>query len=55
MATGLSRAIAVGVKSKVSLAVLATLLATGGAAGVTAAAAGQWRVRSAGQRAGAGL
>ena len=39
MATGLSRAIAVGVKSKVSLAVLATLLATGGAAGVTAAAA----------------
>jgi hypothetical protein len=39
MAIGLSRAIAVGVKSKVSLAVLATLLATGGAAGATAAAA----------------
>ena len=38
MATGLSRAIAVGVKSKVSLAVLAGLLATGGATGMAAAA-----------------
>ncbi len=38
MATGLSRAIAVGFKSKVGAAVLATLLATGGATGVAAAA-----------------
>jgi hypothetical protein len=39
MATGLSRAIAAGIKSKVSLAVLAGLLATAGATGVAAAAA----------------
>ncbi len=38
MATGLSRAIAVGIKSKVGAAVLATLLATGGGAGAVAAA-----------------
>jgi hypothetical protein len=38
MATGLSRAIAVGIKSKVGAAVLATLLVTGGATGVAAAA-----------------
>src|SRR5258708_4792572 len=37
MATGVSRAVAVGIKSKVGAAVLATLLATGGAAGVAAA------------------
>jgi hypothetical protein len=39
MATGLSRAVAVGIKSKVGVAVLATLLATGGATGAVAAAA----------------
>ncbi len=38
MATGLSRAVAVGIKSKVGAAVLATLLATGGATGAVAAA-----------------
>jgi hypothetical protein len=38
MATGLSRAIAVGIKSKVGVAVLAGLIATGGATGVAAAA-----------------
>jgi hypothetical protein len=39
MATGLSRAVAAGIKSKVGVAVLAGLLATAGATGVTAAAA----------------
>src|SRR5260221_7254609 len=39
MATGLSRAVAVGIKSKVGIAVLAGLLATAGATGVAAAAA----------------
>ncbi len=38
MATGLSRAVAAGIKSKVGVAVLAGLLATGGATGVAAAA-----------------
>ncbi len=38
MATGLSRAVAVGIKSKVGIAVLAGLLATAGATGVAAAA-----------------
>jgi hypothetical protein len=38
MATGLSRAVAVGIKSKVGAAVLATLLVTGGGAGAVAAA-----------------
>ena len=38
MATGVSRAVAVGIKSKVGVAVLAGLLATGGATGVAAAA-----------------
>jgi hypothetical protein len=38
MATGLSRAVAVGIKSKVGIAVVAGLLATAGATGVAAAA-----------------
>jgi len=38
MATGLARAVAVGIKSKVGVAVLAGLLATGGATGAAAAA-----------------
>ncbi len=38
MATGLARAAAVGIKSKVGVAVLAALLATGGATGAVAAA-----------------
>jgi hypothetical protein len=38
MATGLARAVAVGIKSKVGVAVLAGLLATSGATGVAAAA-----------------
>jgi hypothetical protein len=37
-ATGLSRAVAVGIKSKVGVAVLAGLIATGGATGAAAAA-----------------